>query len=63
MAMNGIKVDKIELSYIVKPGKKGVSYYFNIPTQYINDGHIDPNATYRLSLQKIIIEDHLVEKN
>ena len=55
--MNVIKTDKIELSYIVKPGKKGASYYFNIPTQYINDGHIDPNATYRLSLQKIIIEE------
>ena len=28
-----------------------------IGIKYINDGHIDPNATYRLSLQKIIIEE------
>ena len=60
--MDVIKPDKIELSYIVKPGKKGASYYFNIPTQYINDGHIDPNATYKLWLQMIIIKKDLPDE-
>ncbi|KKM15854.1 hypothetical protein LCGC14_1691810 [marine sediment metagenome] len=48
-----IKVDKLLLSYIMKPGKKGPSYYFNIPTTYIRDGHINPKKTYRIYLEEL----------
>ena len=48
-----IKIDKILLSYIMKPGKKGPTYYFNIPNQYIKDGHIKPEKTYRIYLEEI----------
>ena len=48
-----LKIDKILLSYIGKPGKKGPTYYFNIPNQYIKDGHIDPKKTYRIYLEEL----------
>ena len=48
-----IKVDQILLSYVSKPGKKGPTYYFNIPNQYIKDGHIKPEKTYRLYLEEL----------
>ena len=51
-----IKVDKMLLSYVAKPGKKGPAFYFNIPTTYIKDGHIDPKRTYRLYLEDITDE-------
>lgn len=48
-----IKVDKILLSYVMKPGKKGPTYYFNIPNQYIKDGHIKPKRKYRIYLEEL----------
>ena len=46
--MVGIETDKIILSFIAKPSKKGPQYYFNIPITYIKDGHIKPERKYRI---------------
>jgi len=54
--MAGIEVDKITLSFVSKPTKKGPQYYFNIPITYIKDGHISPEKKYRIypkELEKI----------
>ena len=51
--MDEIKVDKILLSFVAKPSKKGPQYYFSIPIAYIRDGHINHDKTYRLYLEEL----------
>ena len=51
--MDDIKVDKILLSFVGKPSKKGPQYYFNIPITYIKDKHINPEKSYRIYLEEL----------
>ena len=48
-----IKIDKILLSFIAKPSKKGPQYYFNIPITYIKDEHIKTQKKYRIYLEEL----------
>ena len=48
-----IEIDKIDLSFISKPTKKGPQYYFNIHITYIRDEHINPEKRYKLYLKRL----------
>ena len=48
-----IEIDKILLSFVGKPAKKGPQYYFSIPITYIRDGHIKTKKRYRIYLEEL----------
>ncbi len=51
--MSEINPKKIILHFDRKPAKQGNYYIFSIPTQYIKDGHIDVDKTYRIYVEEL----------
>lgn len=56
--MVDIDLDKQVVQFLRKPAKTGRNYIFVIPANYIKNGLIDVNKTYRI----FVVEQKLEEK-